>query len=56
MSTLRRKKCVIKGPSSIPQANIPLTMHLPLSPITQARHSDAAASVVFSESSFEASH
>ena len=56
MSTLRCKKCVIKEPSSSTQAHLSLSTPPSMLPITQARHRDAAASVVVPELIFEASH
>ena len=56
MYTLRCKKCVIKEPSLIPWAHLPLTTPLLLLPIPQAHNYNAASSIIAPESSFEASH
>ena len=56
MSTLRCIKCVINKPSSSPWDHLLLPTPLLLSPIPQACHRDAAASIVVPESIFEANH
>ena len=56
MSTLRCTKYVIKEPLTSPHDHLLIPEPLQLFPIPQARHCDAAASVVVPESIFEASH